>query len=316
MVVLARKLEPLEVRVEVGLGVKGGAVDPGQHLAVLVAAPVGARDRVQLEGLDPPGGGRVRPAAEVGERAVAIQRHRLDPLVADQVLDQLDLVGLVLGRKRSIASAAETLGAFERLVGADVLAHRRLDPLQVVLARALAVRELEVVVEAAIDRWTDRDLGPGPELGDRRRHHVSGVVAHEPERRLRVLALAAGGDDPDLGTVMKRGTQVAQLTVDLDPKRILRQPGADRRRGVGAARARLELERRAVGKRHGEGRHGGHATANVSMGPQTHGPKPVSRPRSDRRGRRPGSAGTGRAPRPPRSAQARRAPPRRRPGRP
>ena len=42
VVALPRLLEPLEVRVEIGLRVEGGAVDPGQLRVVLVAAPVGA----------------------------------------------------------------------------------------------------------------------------------------------------------------------------------------------------------------------------------------------------------------------------------
>ena len=41
----------------------------------------------------------MRAAAEVLEGPVAVQRDGLDALVADQVLDQLDLVGLVLAAK-------------------------------------------------------------------------------------------------------------------------------------------------------------------------------------------------------------------------
>ena len=42
VVALTRLFEPLEVRVEIGLRVEGGAVDAGQLRVVLVAAPVGA----------------------------------------------------------------------------------------------------------------------------------------------------------------------------------------------------------------------------------------------------------------------------------
>ena len=79
-----------------------------------VAAPVGAGDRGELERLDALGAGAVRAAAEVGERAVAVERDGLDALVADEVLDQLDLVVLALARKRSIASATGHVGALER----------------------------------------------------------------------------------------------------------------------------------------------------------------------------------------------------------
>ena len=52
VVALARLLEALEVLLELLLGREGGAVDPRQHLAALVAAPVGARNRGQLERAD------------------------------------------------------------------------------------------------------------------------------------------------------------------------------------------------------------------------------------------------------------------------
>ena len=53
-----RLLDPLQVLLQVLLREEGGAVDPGQALAVLVAAPVGAGDRAQLDRLDPAGRGR------------------------------------------------------------------------------------------------------------------------------------------------------------------------------------------------------------------------------------------------------------------
>ena len=52
VVALACLLEPLEVRVEVALAEERGAVDPGQLLVALVAAPVGAGEPGQLERLD------------------------------------------------------------------------------------------------------------------------------------------------------------------------------------------------------------------------------------------------------------------------
>ena len=67
VVALPRLLEPREVRVEVVLGVEGRAVDPGQLLVVLVAAPVGAGEAGQLERLDRLRVLQVRAAAEVGE---------------------------------------------------------------------------------------------------------------------------------------------------------------------------------------------------------------------------------------------------------
>ena len=98
VVARARLLEPLEVLGELVLGGERGAVDAGEHLAVRVAAPVGAGDGRELERLRAAGVGRVRAAAEVEELAVGVDADGLDALVLDQVLDQLDLVRLILSQ--------------------------------------------------------------------------------------------------------------------------------------------------------------------------------------------------------------------------
>ena len=180
--------------------------------SVGVAAPVGAGDAGELERLDPLGGGRVRAAAEVGERAVAVERDRLHALVAHQVLDQLDLVGLALGLE-----ALERLGhghvlALERLVGLDVLAHLLLDALEVGVGDLHALGELEVVVEAVLDRRADRDLHARVELHHRGGEHVRGVVADQPERVVPALVR----DDLDRARRRRAGAEVAQLAVHLD----------------------------------------------------------------------------------------------------
>src|SRR5204863_8768876 len=128
------------------------AVDAAEHLPAFVPAPVGAGNRVQLERLDAAGRWAVRAPAQVDERAVAVERDRFPPLVPDEVLDQLDLVGLVLAPKALDRLTRGELGALERLVGLDVSGHLLLDPPELVLRRPEAVRELEVVVEAALDR--------------------------------------------------------------------------------------------------------------------------------------------------------------------
>jgi hypothetical protein len=97
VVARAGELELLEEHIEVGLLEERRAVDAGEHLAVGVSAPVGPGDRLQLDCADALRARRVRPAAEVCERAVGVKRDRLDAFVADQVLDELDLVVLVFG---------------------------------------------------------------------------------------------------------------------------------------------------------------------------------------------------------------------------
>ena len=65
-----------------------------------------------------------------------------------------------------------------------------------------SVGELEVVVEAVLDRRADRDLGPRVELQHRLGHHVGGVVADQLER----LGVAVG-EDLDLGSPSGSGAE-------------------------------------------------------------------------------------------------------------
>ena len=163
---------------------------------------------------------------------------------ADEVLDQLDLVVLVLG-----AEALERLGdghvlAHERLVGADVLAHAVLDALEVGVGGRGAVGEVEVVVEAVLDRRSDRDLHARIELEHRGGQHVGGVVADEVQR---VLA-AARRDDLRAPAVGQRAVEVVHHAADLDRQRRAGQARPDRGRDVGAGRAVGQLDLRAVGE--------------------------------------------------------------------
>ncbi len=179
-----------------------------------------------------------------------VERDRLDALVGDQVLDQLDLVVLALGLEALDRLGDRQLAALEVLVGLDVLAHLLLDARQVVLGQAHALREVEVVVEAVLDRRADRDLHARVELHHRGREHVGGVVADEPER----VGAVARGHDLDALAVVQRRVEVAQLgraavVAGTDAERRAREPLADRARGVGAGGAVGQLERGAVWER-------------------------------------------------------------------
>jgi hypothetical protein len=240
----ARLLETLEVVVEVLLLEEGRPVDAGEHLAARVAAPVRAGDRLQLEGADALGRRRVRAAAQVGEGAVGVERDGPHAVVAHEVLDELDLVVLALG-----AEALERLGhgdvlAREGLVGGDVLAHARLDGLEVGVRDGDAVGELEVVVEAVLDRRPDRDLHARIELEDGRGQDVRGVVADEVQG----LLPAALGHDLQRLAGLQRRREVADAAVLLDGQRGARQPRADLGGSVGARGAFGQLERVAVGE--------------------------------------------------------------------
>ena len=177
----------------------------------------------------------MRAAAEVLEGAVAVQRDRLDALVADQVLDQLDLVVLALLPEQLDRLGGRDVAALERLVGLDVARSSPPRSAQVVLAGGV-LAEVDVVVEAVGDRRADRDLRLRPELEHRLGEHVGGVVADQLERLRGV-----GGDDLDLLAARERAAEVAQLAVGLDRERRLGEAGADRGRRVGAR----SLRRRA-----------------------------------------------------------------------
>ena len=244
MVARPRLLELLEERVELGLLEEGRPVDPREHLAVGVAAPVCARDRLQLDRADALRARRVRPAAQVGEGAVGVERDGVDAVVLHQILDELDLVVLALAAEALERLLDRDVLAREGLVGGDVLAHLRLDGLEVGVREADAVGEVEVVVEAVLDRRPDGDLHARVEVHDRRGEHVGGVVADEVER---VLPAAIGDDLQGLVGLQRLG-EVAQLAVLLDGQGGARQPRADRSGGVGAAGALGKLERRAIGE--------------------------------------------------------------------
>src|SRR5207244_6053480 len=82
VVPLLRLLEPPQMLVELLLREPRGAVDALEHRVALVAPPVGAGGREQLEVLHVRGRRHVRPAAEVDEVALPVERdaRRLDPL--------------------------------------------------------------------------------------------------------------------------------------------------------------------------------------------------------------------------------------------
>ena len=162
MVARPRLLEPLEIGVEVGLGEERRPVDPRQLRVALVAAPVRAREACQLERLDRLRVLQVRPAAKIGEVALRVERD-----VALGAVDELDLVRLALRLEaRACLLAARRLPRPRTALG-ELPPYLGLDRGQVVFADRLG--ELEVVVEAVLDRRADRDLHARDGAGGRPR---------------------------------------------------------------------------------------------------------------------------------------------------
>src|SRR5882672_6478511 len=155
----SRLIQTREIRVEILFRIEGGAVDPGQLRLRRVAAPVRAGEARQLHRFDRLRVLEMRPAAQVGEVALGIERD-----VALRGVDELDLVRLALlleARLRLVAGdlLARPLAPFLQLAG-----ELRLDLLEIVLPDRLG--EVEVVVEAVLDRRPDRDLHARVEPAD------------------------------------------------------------------------------------------------------------------------------------------------------
>ncbi len=123
VIAAASVLEVLDVGVEIGLRVEGGAVDAGQLLVVLVATPVGAGEVRQLERLDRLRVLQVRAAAEIDEVALLVQGD-----VALRGVDQLDLVGLVLCDEALVRLRPRRLRGAPRPSFLQLALHLGLDP--------------------------------------------------------------------------------------------------------------------------------------------------------------------------------------------
>src|SRR5204863_8298189 len=102
------------------------------------------------------------------------------------------------------------------------------------------LRELEVVVEAVLDRRADRDLDAGVEAPDRLRQQVGSGVSQDVES-VRII-LVARGQDLDRFPVRERQAQVLDTAVGPVQDRLLGELRTDRTRGVEPCRSFRELE--------------------------------------------------------------------------
>ena len=189
-----------------------------QHFAVAVAAPIGARDLHQLEGVaDLAGRGHVRAAAEIEPVALLVD---VDLLVRRNGIDQLDLEHLALVAEDLLGLVARPDFFGERFVARDDLAHLLLDRVEV-LGRERLVAE-EVVVEAVLDHRADGDLGAGPQRLHGFRQHMRAVVPDQLQRA-RVVAR----DELDLGVLLDRVGEIGDRAVERHRDRALGERGRD-----------------------------------------------------------------------------------------
>ncbi len=220
--------------------------------------PVRAGDAGQPEVPEPAGRGHVRAAAQVDELGgVAVRRHgrRADgglggeirvrrPVGRGDSRDDLPLEWLV-GEEGEALIDRELLSD-EGLVGGDDRAHLLLDRRQVLVREALGFGELEVVVEAVLDRRPDREARPRVDGEDRLGHHVRCRMANH-----RAALVDSPGDDPHEVALGERGAEIDEDPVHLGGDGVGRESLADRSGEVGRRRAAGNLARRAV--RYGDG---------------------------------------------------------------
>ena len=169
-------LEPLEVGGQLLLGPEGGPIDALHHWTLLVAPPVGPGEvqelevELVLERVD------VGPLAQIppllAVRPVGVEGDLL--VLGDQV-ERLDLVLLppALEDPARLVPAHGALRDRGRALG-DA-AHLLLDLAQLLLGERLG--QVEVVVEAVLDRGTEPELDARVELLDGRGHQVRHRVA-------------------------------------------------------------------------------------------------------------------------------------------
>ncbi len=185
MVALLRLLAAPQELVQLVLARPHRAVDPLEHRPLLVAAPVRARDRQELEGPDPARPLDVWALAEIAELAVLVERDGRYGLAGSlrpghEVIEDLDLEGLPAAFLDDAGVVQRELLPDEGMVRGNALAHPLLDGLEVVGCER--PRQLEVVVEAVGDRRPDPELRAVEQVEDGLGHDVGRRVAHRIER--------------------------------------------------------------------------------------------------------------------------------------
>ena len=181
MITLFRLLKEGEVFLEFLGRCKGGTIDTLQLGILLVALVEGARHMGQSEGADPRGIRHMGSCAEVGECTVAVESDLFPGRDAGDDI-KLELAGMgARGETRKFAPFPHGKGLFtcdhlalKGLRLGDDRSHLLLDFLKVL--RADPVSEIDVVVEAVINRRSGGELRLWPDAEDGICQHVGAGV--------------------------------------------------------------------------------------------------------------------------------------------
>ena len=236
VVALFRLFDGGEILGQFALFVKAGAVDAREHLVVLVAAPIRAGQRRQLERLDHARRRQMRTCAQVDEIALTIEG---DLGVLGQIVDQLDLVGLVVALHQLDRLFARQHESLELVVRLDDLRHLALDHLQ--LFERDGRRKVEIVIKSLVDRRSDRKFDRRMHALHRLRENVrAGVTIDAPA--LGVFEC----QDLQRAVLFGHIAQLDDIAVDDRAERRTRQPFRNARRDLRYALTFRALERASV----------------------------------------------------------------------
>ena len=176
-----------------------------QHRVARIAAPIGAGDLHQLEGVaDLAGRGHVRAAAQVEPVALLVDLDRWSAGMAS-TSSTLNISPLSREHALGLVARPDLLG--EGFVARDDLAHLLLDRRKV-FGRERLVAE-EVVIEAVLDHRADGDLGARPERLHGLGQHMGRVVADQLQR-----AGIVAGDELDPGVALDRVGEIGERAVE------------------------------------------------------------------------------------------------------
>ena len=175
VVALLHLVEPSHVLVELFTRPEGSAVDALQHAVVLIAAPIGTGNGLQLESVVVVKSVHVRAFTQIVPIAMGPEG---DLLALGNQLDGLDLkvlVGACEARARLVAG--ELLDRHLRRFFRQA-PHLFFDALEVLLLdRRGALGEVEVVIETVLDGGAEAVLHAGVEVAHRGSHQVRDRVA-------------------------------------------------------------------------------------------------------------------------------------------
>ena len=240
VVALLRLLQHMEIAVELFLVRPAGAVDALQLRVLRIAAPIGAGELRQLEGLaELARRGQMRAGAHVEPIALAVDGDLLvfGDLANPFGLEALAMLTEIIGDPVATPELARDL-----LVAVDDLAHALLDGGEIIRREGRLAGE--IVIEAVLDRRPEGDLGAGIKLLHRLGQDMGAVVAQQIEG----IGMGAR-DDLDAGVLLDGGVEIPERSVDLYGERRFGETGPDGGGQIGPGQRPLELAPTAVRKR-------------------------------------------------------------------